>query len=299
MISPEITNVLKSNYVEPSYAVMITDIQSISNCNNDKITITTEQINPHPIEVIKEQADIISDLKQLLTKNNITIPSTIGAERNINSVIEKQFTINSALDFDNTQSAFVSRLTGSINNEGSQQLESRIVEGSITSKVITLTTKDYPNYFNRSKFKMKGNTLIISIPKIINSVKCVVTTDGVPATYQLSTPIESNKLSIPITGDCTFKLSYSLKKDITMKTIEYVVTPFKKLLNIQFDNIYKKIPGIVITIDAEDKYYNTYDLSFDTNENNYYTGVTITFKMTRNKIVNKDINILIIGDKID
>lgn len=81
--------------------------------------------------------------------------------------------------------------------------------------------------------------------------------------------------------------------------IEMVVTALQPTIEIEFTKPFTNLPSINITMDSQTKrLFKEYSYDFQ-QENDVYTGVTITFTKVRHRTVYPDINILIIGDKID
>ena len=350
MINPNILKVLESTLQDPSYSVMITKFQQVdSYCNKDKLIITTEQVNPNVFKLIENKENIIELLTQTLVDNNIEIPDF--NEIFVNTITEKQLSIESLLDYDINTSMFISALTGDLNNEKNKNLTSPFVKGTIINGQTEFVDKDYPNYFNQNRFKVKNNSLIITVPKKVETIEFKITqytkpslmlfiekniiqknedvsfrakllnasgkpiqgqeidfctdvdiaTDEVIKTIYTEADMENNKITIPIHKEYnyTFDLSYTLKNDITTKSIESITTPLEPKIDVEFSNIYSSLPAIIPTIDEDNKIYSSYTLSFDTNEDNHYTGVSITFKNFKKTKTRGDINITVIGDKID
>lgn len=296
MINTNILKILESNFQEPSYSIIVSKFEQPEYCNKDKLKIYLQQFNPNLEKIIESQQNIIDKLKLLLIENNIDIPNL--QEPQINSCIQKTLSIESSLDYNKTDGLYISKLNGTLDNDTDVELTNRYLSGEIKNRQVKTLVNDVPNYFNRSKFKIKDNKLIVSIPKKVESFvfKLTETTSENIITYTENN-IEDNRLSINIDTEktYTFTLSYSLYEELTTQSIESIVTPLSNKIEIEFENIYYEIPGVILTIDKDKKVYTTYNTTFIMDENNYYSGVIVELNGLKKQKQYPDINITIIG----
>ena len=221
-------------------------------------------------------------------------------ELKINSCIQKILTIDSILEYNTKDGLLISGLTGSLENDIEQNITSRYVEGEIQDKRVILTVNDTPNYLNRTKFRIKGNKLIISIPKKISTLNLELIDQNTQQTinYTEANIINNNiNIDIDLTHTYSFKIRYQIYNSLLTQNIESIVTPLKKNIEIQFGKKYKKIPSVIPTINEDDKVYTSYITDFVIDENNCYTGVKITFKNLKRQKEYGNINITIIGNQ--
>ena len=318
MISPNILKILKSTHEDPSYSVIITGYEQQESCDKDKTTLIVEQVNPNLYDIIENKEQVIDVLKKTLRENNIDIPSNLG-ELSINNIVQRQFSIESKLDFDVNTSMFTSRLIGDLSNEINTEPRKFSLCAQITSLYsFKIINPDNPVLFNRSKFKIRNNNLIIDIPNKISTVNIEIdqypqslSTLPDPCSYESNpnivsrrsfneTNIENNQITIPLTGSKhNIRINYTLKPNLTNQYIESITTPLERSIYMQFNYAYKNLPAVVITIDKDKQTYSSYDLSFDVDNDGNYIGVAIMFKNFRSAKISRDINIVIIGDEID
>lgn len=292
MINQNILNILKSSFQDPSYSVVITDFKQPEFCNKDQLQIIIQQFNPNLEKVIENNERVIEELHKILKNNGISIPESLYALK-INSCVEKVLTINSELDFNQNDSLFISKLSGTIESEQEKGIRSPIVEGKIKNKKIMIEKKDIPNYLNSSKFRIKESFLYITVPKKIENVELLINGSLVSSTID-----HKNQIVVPINPDdeTTFKISYSLYDDLTSQKVESIVTKLQKEIELSFNNKYKKIPAVILTIDKDNQVYSNYSLKFIQDDDLNYTGVKILFEKIKRKKDYGDINITIIGE---
>ena len=169
MISPNILNILKSTYEDPSYSVIITGYEQEEDCNKDKTTLIVEQVNPNLYQIIENKEKIIEQLRNTLKENNIEIPAS--NELFVNNIVQRRFTIESGLDFDINTSMFTSKLIGSLSSENNINVRKFSLCGQIISPyAFKIVDPDNPNLFNKSKFRIRNNNLIIDIPNKIQTI---------------------------------------------------------------------------------------------------------------------------------
>lgn len=302
MIDQNILKALESNITDPSYSIIIENFDvDTTFCNKDRIKINLQQINPNLEEIIDKQKNDIETLKSLLTANNIEIP--LLSNITVNSVINKTLVIDSGIDVNKKDKMFISNLNTLLQKEDNGGIVKRICKGEIKNHNIYFTEKDYPNYFNKSKLRINNNNLIIKIPKKILTISIKIT-QGTNETTYTTENINNNEITIPIPNNYesviyNFDIRYTVRDDITTKCIELITTPLDRVLDIEFSNTYKTLPAVIPTIDEDKKVYSSYSLSFDTNENNEYIGVKISFNKFKKSKSYGDINITIIGEKSD
>lgn len=318
MISPNILKILKSTHEDPSYSVIITGYDQQESCDRDKTTLIVEQVNPNLYDIIENKEQVIDVLKKTLRDNNIEIPNNLG-ELSINNIVQRSFSIESGLDFDVNTSMFTSKLTGNLSNEVNIEPRKFSLCAQINSLYsFKITNPDNPVLFNRSKFKIRNNNLIIDIPNKVATVNVEIdqypqglATLPDPCSFESNpnivsrrtfdeTNIQNKQLIIPLTGNKhNIRLSYTLKPNLTNQYIESITTPLNRSIYVQFNYAYKTLPAVILTIDKDKQTYSSYDLSFNIDEDGNYTGVTIAFKNFRSSKISRDINIVIIGDEID
>ena len=85
--------------------------------------------------------------------------------------------------------------------------------------------------------------------------------------------------------------------------IETVQAPLEKEFFIKFNYEYKEMPSVIVNIDANYEHlYRSYSTSFDSyvnqDEQEHFTGVTVTFNNLKIKRKYPDVKITIIGDSI-
>ncbi|MBR6515608.1 MAG: hypothetical protein IKT40_02000 [Bacilli bacterium] len=298
MISTKILKSLESNFQDPSYSIIISSFEQPEFCNKDQIKVYMQQFNPSLEKIIENKENIIDELKTILETNNITIPDMY--ELKINSCIQKTLTIDSILEYNTKDGLLISGLTGSLENDIEQNITSRYVKGKIQDKRVILTENDTPNYLNRTRFRIKGNRLIMSIPKKISTLNLTLIDQNTQQTtnYTEANITDNNiNIDIDLTHTYSFEIRYQIYNSLLTQNIESIVTPLKKNIEIQFEKKYKKIPSVIPTINEDDKVYTSYITDFVIDENNYYTGVNITFKSLKRQKEYGDINITIIGNQ--
>ena len=318
MISPNILNILKSTYEDPSYSVLITGYEQQENCDKDKTTLIVEQVNPNLYQIIENKEKIIEKLKRTLEENNITIPNDFN-ELFVNNIVKRCFTIESALDFDINTSMFTSKLIGDLTNGVNTNARKFSLCAQILSPYLfKIIDPDNPPLFNKSKFKMRNNNLIIDIPKKIDTINIEI--DQYSQSQTLPSPcssesnpgiisrrsftednIQNNQITIPIINNNKYniRLLYTLKENLTNQYIESITTPLTKTINIEFNYTYKTLPAVILTVDKDKQNFSSYDLSFNIDKDGNYTGVAIMFKNYKTNKIDKNINIVIIGEEID
>ena len=307
MIDENILKSLESNIKDPSYSVIISKFEQPEFCNKDRLKITLQQYNPNLEQIIENKENIISEPKSILQSNGISIPNSVESEIFVNSCIEKTLTIDSVLDTDKDNAFFVSRLTGSLSNEENQPIRSSTLLLKLDKDGISFIEKDYPNYFNKTKFRIKNNNLYISIPKKINTLtyysERINQNGNVVGTYQTTeSNIVNGQLPLTINSDVlngnqyyNIKITYTLKEDLTTQKIESITVPFEKEIKLSFNNSYSNVPGVIVTVDEDKKPFSNYIVDFNRNENQKIIGCTITFKNVKRTKKYDDINITIIG----
>ena len=182
MIDPNILNVLKSKLDDPSYSVIIQGFDQPTFCNREELQMIVHQVNPNVFDIINKKDTIIQTLKQLLTDNNIEIPDQY--DLSINNIVQKTFTVDSVLNYDETNDLFTSGLSGRISAESNQKIPSQLVQGEIKNKRILFTTKDYPNVFNNSQFTVNKNQIIIDVDNSIQNIEVKLTHNNIVASYE-------------------------------------------------------------------------------------------------------------------
>lgn len=290
MIDTNILKILESNVQDPSYSIIISSFEQPEFCNKDQLKINIQQYNPNLEEVIENNQNIIELLESELQKNGVDLPSYDKIE--VNSVTNKTLVIESELDVNTSDQLYISKLSGVLDKESESPLPIKQVKGKIVNNTVIIDEKDNPNYFNKTKFRIQKNNLIISIPKKIETLKIFIGNNLV----KTEADIANDKVIIPIVNGQTFKITYTINQSITTKHIESITTPLEKKIEIKFENQYKELPAVIPTIDQDNKIYSSYDLDFERDENNYYTGVKIDFKSFKRVRKYGDINITIIGD---
>lgn len=312
MINTNILNILESNFQDPSYSVVISKFEQPEFCNKDQLKVYMQQFTPNLETIIENNKNNIDRLKQILKENNIPIPTDLYVSE-INSCIQKTLVIDSVLNYDRKDSMYISQLSGTLENDVEQNLTHRMVKGKIENRRIVITENDVPNYLNRSKFKIKDDTLIISLPKKIDTAEIKVTQTNTHAnnyddngdldeivkyiTYD-SNNTDANVISIPLNlcrWKYQFSISYQLKESLILQKIESITTPLQHKIDINFSHVYNNVPAVILTIDEDKKVYSSYSTKFTINEDNHYTGVSIQFKGLKRQKEYGDINITIIG----
>lgn len=295
MINPEILKILETNFQDPSYSIVISNFNQEEFCNKDRLEISVQQFSPNLEKIIENKEGVIKQLKDLLTTNGINIPRNLY-ELKINSCIEKTLNIESFLDSDENQ-LFFSRLTGNLNNDKHNNLTNRTVKGTIKNKKITITLSDNPNYI-ANKIRLKGNQLILGIPKNIDTFEMSLKNNTTNATAHITqNNIENDKITRTIHTDntYTFEISYTIKDSIMLQDIESIVTPLTEEIEIGFQNTYTKTPAVIVTIDENNKVYSSYETTFKKNKKKEFTGVTVKFNKIKKQKKYGDVNITIIG----
>ena len=306
MIDENILKSLESNIRDPSYSVIVSKFEQPEFCNKDRLKIILQQYNPNLEKIIENKENIILELKSVLNDNNIPIPSSVDSEIFVNSCVEKTLTIDSVLDSDKNNSLFISKLTGSLSNEKTQPVNSPKVSIILNKDGVNFIEKDYPNYFNRTKFKIRNNKIYISIPNKVNTfvyrsqrinkngdvVSTVTRTEANVVDGELPLAIGSTVLNG--TEYYKIEITYVLKSDITAQKIESITTPFEREIELTFNNSYSKVPGVIITMDEDKKPFVSYAVNFE-EQNKKITGCTITFKNVKRMKQYDDLNITIIG----
>ena len=307
MIDENILKSLESNIQDPSYSVIISKFAQPKFCNKDRLEIKLQQYNPNLEEIIENKENIIIKLKETLKNNNITIPSIVNSEIFVNSCIEKTLIIDSFLDTDKNKSLFIPKLTGSLSNEEVQPLNSPITLLILDKNGIHFIEKDYPNYFNKTRFRIRDDKLYISIPNKINTFTYhVERVDNkgavISTTNKTENDVVDGQLALNIRQSVQngsdyykIKITYTLKNDITTQKIESITTPFEKEIELTFNNVYIKTPGIVVTMDEDKKPFTSYIVDFTKNKKKKIIGCKITFKNVKRMKEYDDLNITIIG----
>lgn len=181
MIDPNILNVLKSNQDDPSYSIIIKSFNQPEFCNREELQMTILQVNPNVFEIIQNKTNIIESLKELLTDNDIEIPNQY--ELSINNIVQKTFTVNSVLNFDQIANTFTSGLTGRISAETNQNIPSQSTQGEIKARRIIFTTKDYPNVLDEDHFILNKNNITIKLDEDIQNITVTLTHANLVASY--------------------------------------------------------------------------------------------------------------------
>lgn len=334
MINTNILKILESTLEDPSYSVIISNFNQTEFCNKDRLEMTVKQYNPNLEEIIENKMNIIDELKSLLTENNIEIPDLY--EFNINSCVNRTLIIDSVVDVNKNDSLFISRLTGSITNDIEDDLPSKKVKLSNKKGSLEIIEKDNPNLFNRLKFRKNNNDLIISISKKIETItikdeQIDKNNENIVETLNYSiADMEDNKITIPFLDKLNvyettiipaeneededevvqelisstdiyhnLSISYTLKNNLVNQKIESITTPFESVIELEFVNSYKNLPGVIITTDEDKKKFSSYTTQFTQNENNEYIGVKINFKNVKRSKEYSDVNITIISTDSD
>lgn len=299
MIDTRILKSLESNFQDPSYSIVISKFEQPESCNKDSLHIYMTQFTPSLESIIENNENVIEELKKILKQKNISIPNLTISK--VNSCIQKKLSIESLLDYNTTDGLFISGLTGTLENDVEKDITKRYLEGKINKKEISITENDVPNFFNITKFRIKGNNLIISVPKSVNTLKVTLKKQNTntTSTYNESS-IQDGKITINIDSQATyyFTIQYTIKTNLINHTIESIVTPLYRKIDLSFQNKYSDLPAIIPTIDEEHKVYASYDTSFKKDSNGYYTGVTISFKGLKRQKEYGNINITVIGYKV-
>ena len=315
MISTNILKIFESTMEDPSYSVVISKFNQTEFCNKDRLEMTVTQYNPNLEKIIENKMNVIEDLKALLTENNIEIPD-FYEEFNINSCINRTLIIDSALDTNPNDSLFISRLSASITNDVENNTPSKKVKLTTKKGVLEIEEKDNPNLFNKTKFRIKGDDLIISLSKKINTIS--IKDEQVKKsndetineiTYSME-DAEDYKITIPFLEEIdiseteepqnvkiyhNISISYTLKNELGSQKIESITTPFAKNIELEFNNKYDTLPAVIITANEDTKKFSSYVTHFTQDINNKYDGVNIEFKNVKRSKEYDDINITIIS----
>ena len=299
MIDEKMLKSLESKIEEPSYSVIISELKQRDFCNKNEIDVCVQQFSPNLEQIIQNNENIIETLKDLLEENDIEIPDL--NEIKVNSCVQKTLTIESLLDYNKKDGLFVSGLSGSIDNGVNKNIISRYIEGKILKKDIKITDFDYPNFFNKTKFRIKNNNLVIKIPDRIDTfVLNISENDDENTRSYTEGDVNGDSITIPLDNEkYTFSIRYSTKKPLFSHDIENITTQLQSKIELDFEYNYKDIPAIILTIDSNDKLYKSYETSFVTNEDNEYSGVVITFNGLKRQRNYGDINITVIGNGVD
>lgn len=302
MIDNNILKSLESTFQDPSFSIIVSKFEQLEYCNKDKVKIYLEQFNPNLEKIIQDQQNDIEILKNILTENEIQIPNLYTID--INSCVEKVLTIESIVDVDQESKLFISKLSGSINNGTNKEITDRTVEGKLHNKNITITKKDYPNYFSRIKFKVNNDKLIVSIPKQVDTLIIKIQEIG---TEDIDTYTESDIINNKITTNTLnlaekeymMFLRYTVKPSVLQETftkkIESITTTLEREIELNLNNEYTELPGVIVTIDEKDKIYSSYETSFEKNNQGKYNKVTIKFNNLKRQKEYGDVNIIVIG----
>ena len=310
MIDPNILKSLESSFEDPSYSVVISHFDQPSFCNKGKVEISLQQFSPNLEKIIENKENYIEELKKILRDNNIEIPISDDEnspfyELNINNCIHKKLNIESFLDYDE-EHLFISGLTGSI-EDYMDKTNRRLLEGEIKHKRTYILTPDIPNYFNRTRFRIKTSTLmqtqlIIKIPKKIKEFlfKLRNKDDPEDEQYYSERDVFNDLLIIDIDPNKKyfFSIKYEIKNSLILQKIESISTQLKQNIELEFSYKYINIPAIIPTIDEDDKVYSDYSIKFIRTEN-YYSGAIITFEDIKKQKEYGDINITIIGESVE
>ena len=301
MIDTRILKSLESNFQDPSYSIVISKFEQPESCNKDSLHIYMTQFTPSLESIIENNENVIEELKGILKQRSISIPNLPISK--VNSCIQKKLSIESLLDYNTTDGLFVSGLTGTLENDVEKDITKRYLEGIINKKKVIITENDVPNFFNITKFRIKGNSLIISIPKSIDTLNVTLKKQNqntnATSIYNESN-IQDGKITINIDSQATysFTIQYTIKTHLINHTVESIITPLSRQIDLSFQNKYTDLPAVIPTIDEEHKVYASYDTSFKKDSNGYYTGVTISFKGLKRQKEYGNINITIIGYKV-
>lgn len=105
-----------------------------------------------------------------------------------------------------------------------------------------------------------------------------------------------NGLNFSLPQPFSFVIKYQYTNDITSSQIECIRCELASQIDIDFLTPFNDLPGIIITIDKDNKKYSSYDMDFKTDNSDRYSGVVITFNNLKKIREPIPINILIIGD---
>ena len=290
--------------VSLDYDIVVVD--EISLAPKSMLEILLKQYNPNLEKIIENKENYIELLKETLENNSIEIPDFY--ELHINSCINRTLTIDGLLDFNTNDAMFIPRLTGSLSNETESEPYKTNLKARLINMSVILVEKDNPNYFNQTKFRIKNSNLIISIPKKIETISIdfnkISSEEIIETNTYTETDIVDNQITIAFNENFIrtdsanrydIDISYETREDITNQSVESITIPFEKEIEVSFNNIYKKIPGVIITVDEDLKPFSKYSLYFQQDANNNYTGVKISFSGIKRSKSYSDINITVIG----
>lgn len=136
MINPNILNILKSTLNDPSYCTLIQSFNQKEYCDKEQLDIIIRQYSPNLLKIIEGQNIVITNLISLLQDNDIEFSEDDYYTTDINNIIEKTLTIQSALKYGTENAMFTSALTGTISKEEVYEESEEISQDDISSSKI-------------------------------------------------------------------------------------------------------------------------------------------------------------------
>lgn len=322
MIDNKILKSLTSTFNDPSFSLLVKGFKQNNECNKDELKIILEQTNPNLYKLLEIKDYAIDELLELLQKNGITPESSTlaRARQHINSIVEKELILDSNINIQENKS-LSSEINGYISIKGYGSTPQTTVIGEIKSRIVNITTKDYPTKVHVDKIRIRNNVFILNIPNNVDDI--VIKINDEVQDYV----IEDKNLYVFYEnihqGNHTFQITYNNTSDLSEKTIEVFILPIDKKIDLDFENSYPFLPSVFLTVDARDtNLYKNYNTIFKSNykcnscghiienvtEVNKcplcestlitkldYTGVILNFNSLKRRASYPDINIAVLG----
>lgn len=323
MIDDKILRNFISNYDrEASFSVVITGIEQEEKCNKDILVLKTQYIDPNVFTIIKNQQDIIDDIRDAKTITDVEtlIQKYDTIATDVSQVIGRDLIIESGLNFDTGKKLFFSKINGYQNSTVSN-IPKTSVSGTIITGVAKIESPDFPSRITFNNIRITENTISVKVPSNMKNIVIVI--DGVEHTGIVTNNIFKATIENIHTGSHTFEINYDLDNDIISKNIEMIVTPIDKTINIRFKKHYYEIPFVHVTIDERNQsLYTNYTTAFQGKYScpncghihhgieppkicpscggsvfnlDVYTGVRLTFNGLKRRAVYPNINVTVIG----
>lgn len=261
-------NILKnfiSNFDrEASFSVIITDIKQEEKCNKDIVTLKTQYINPNLFTIIKNQSNLIDDIKNASNYTDVqNILNTYNHNATkISQVINRDLVLQSELTFNNKDNLFITKLKGYQNNLETSDTYKTNLEGTIKNGVIKITSPDFPSKITFNDIRVVNDQIKIKIKEEINNIELYI--DNEIQNGNIENNVFIANINNIQSGSHKFNINYNVNDELITKNIEIAVTNIDKEIEITFAKEYLEIPCLYVTIDG--------------NYNNLYSGYITNFK---------------------
>ncbi len=194
------------------------------------------------------------------------------------TIIDNKITIDIESVRENVFGGKLTALDNTI-SEKETQIES-LTETLVTGDELTPEEEE-----NNAAIQQQIDTLITAKTKAENEKQAILN--------------KSDSINFAGAKPFDIQMNYSYYDDISSSGIECINFDLQSEIHLDFIKRYKSVPGVVLTVDKQNKRYSSYDTVFSIDGDGLYNGVTIIFNNLKRIREPIDVNAIIIGDVVD